>query len=157
MFVRKVLTLVHTSDTMTWIRVASTALLQKLLTLTDLEFEISYFKSRKGIIGGFKLLWKNDVKENLARRLGFEVPLYLQIFGEVREVCHWGTQIFIWGFPLTCGAPYTNLPDASSVHIQTILQCLMLIIYMDVAQEHVFIQYGFGFFDIWFTFWHHAH
>jgi len=51
MFVREVLAVVYSSDTLLCpgSRLASTAVLQKLVTITDLEFESSYFMSRVSI------------------------------------------------------------------------------------------------------------
>jgi hypothetical protein len=48
-------------------------------------------------------------------------------------------------------ADYINLPDASSVHLQTILPCLMLITFVDVAQEQMFKHHGLDFLDTQFT------
>jgi hypothetical protein len=51
MFVREVLAVVYSSDTLCLgSALANTAVLQKLITITDLEFESSYFMSRVGII-----------------------------------------------------------------------------------------------------------
>jgi hypothetical protein len=57
MFVREVLAVVHTLSLGSGF--ASTTVLQKLVTITDLEFESSYFRFRAGVIKRLQVTVKN--------------------------------------------------------------------------------------------------
>jgi hypothetical protein len=80
MFVREVVAVVHSSDTSCLgSGFANKTVIQKLVTVTDLEFDSSYFRSRAGIIKRIQVTKKLS-QEKSRKKVRFVFPFYLHIF-----------------------------------------------------------------------------